>query len=203
MERANFYARAATSAEILELIGRKAGLSPTEIDATGPYNPDTERLLREPTAERRALQLSRERQEYRLRFDTETNQDVPIVLIYALAPTVPAATKLADAAASGLRTYVQRIQVEQGLKRGASVRLRQLGAADGAVVNPGADRQIAVLVFSAALLAWSVLVLLAANLRRILAHHIQRLGAPRPKASLAQVDLADAGVDNPHVRSSR
>ena len=215
-ERANFYARVAASPAILELIGREAGLNPSEIDATGPYNPDAERLLREPTADRRAIQLSGERQKYRLRFDTETNQVVPIVQIYAQAPTVPTAKRLADAAAIGLRKYVQRIQDKQGLNDDASVHLRQLGAANGAIVNPGVDRQIAVLVFLAAFFAWSVLVLLTSNLRRWLAHRAQSFAAARPtpeigprgargaqQDSLDEVDLTKTSFDDPYVRSSR
>ncbi len=194
-ERANVYARLAVSPAILELIAEKAGIEPAQIDARGPYNPYAERIQREPTAERRASQLRAERQGYRLRFDTEQSNTVPIVLVYAQAPTVPAAERLADAGAAGLTRFVRTIQEAEGLADVKRLELRQLGRATGAIVNPGVDRQIAALVFIAALLAWSVLVVLASNLRRILRGRAGGGARPRPAPSRRVFDAES--VDNP------
>jgi hypothetical protein len=97
VERANAYARIASSPAFLERIARRADVNPAEIDARGPYNPNTERILQEPTAERRALQLQAEDRLYRLRLDAQPNQGVPIVQIYAQAPTVETATRRSEA----------------------------------------------------------------------------------------------------------
>lgn len=167
-DRANVYARLAASPSIRELIGEEAGIDPALIDVSGPYNPEGERVLREPTAERRAIQLRAERMSYRLRFDTEPNEAVPIVLIYAQAPTVPAAESLADAGASGLSRFLMSIQEADGLEEAKRLRIEPIGEAVGGVVNPGVDRQIAALVFVATLLGWSVLAMIVSRIRRAL-----------------------------------
>ena len=163
-ERANVYSRLMTSPAVLRDIGRKADIPPGEIDAKGPFNVNQPRVQREPTAERRANQLRLERRDYRLRFDSEP--DLPLVTIIAKAPTVGEATRLADGAATGLRTYVANLQRQLGLKGSEAVAIRQLGRAEGGVVNPGVDRQIAIVAFFSALMAWTLLVALVAALTR-------------------------------------
>jgi hypothetical protein len=165
VDRANVYSRLAASPAVLGLIGRRAGIDPTLIDAKGPYKPGSERLEREPTAERRASQLRSEREDFRLRFDSEQDQLVPVITIYSQAPTVRDAIGLADAAADGLRAYVARVQRESRLPADKAVRLRRLGRATGGVVNPGVDRQIAVLTFSAVMAVWCLMLLLLSSLR--------------------------------------
>jgi hypothetical protein len=199
VERSNVYARLGASPAVRARIAEQVGMDPTEIDIRGPYNPTALRINREPTAERRATQLRDEARRYRIRFDSERGEAVPIVLIYAQAPTVAGARELADAAANGLIGYVKQIQRRQGLADSVRLRLRQLGPSDGAMVNPGADRQIAALVFVAALLAWSSLVLIASNMRRFLASRAPqargptdpdaRLGTSWPSGSPALFDV--------------
>lgn len=168
VERANVYARLAPSPAVLELIARKAKIDAGLIDAKGPYKPGSPRLEREPSAEKRASQLRAEREVYRLRFDSERDQSVPIVNIYSQAPTVAEAARLANAASAGMREYVTRVQREEGLSPDQTVRLRPLGKATGGVVNPGVDRQIALLTFLGTLVIWCMAVLLASGLWRYL-----------------------------------
>jgi hypothetical protein len=203
VNHSSVYARLGPSPAVLGLIAEEAGVSASDIDARAPYNPNALRILREPTAERRAAQLQGESKKYRLRFDTEWDQGVPLVTIYAQAPTVPIARKLANAAAVGLRGYIQRVQERQELKDPAEVRLRQLGPADGAIVNPGVDRQVAVLVFLATIAAWSSLVLLLSNLRRFLAARRSGVAPPGPPGSVDVFDLNDPSLDRPYVGSNR
>lgn len=211
-ERANVYARLAASPPIRTLIGREAGIDPSKIDAMGPYNPDAQRVQREPTAERRALQLRGERNPYRLRFDSEQGEAVPIVLAYAQAPTVGEAKKLADAGATALIGYVRQVQRRQGLKDSERLQLRQLGEPEGGIVNPGADRQVAVLVFIAAFLGWSVLVLLSSTLRRFLSARGPAVsgnpangaaGGYRAPIKLDVFDTDERGLADPFVGRSR
>jgi hypothetical protein len=173
VERANVYSRLAASPAVVDLIARKAKLDPVQIDARGPYKPGSPRLEREPSAERRASQLQAERGQYRLRFDSEEDQNVPIVSVYAQAPTVEAAGRLANAATVGMREYVTQIQREEGLSPDETVRLRPLGLASGGVVNPGVDRQIALLTFMGTLVVWFMGVLLVSGLWRYM-----RRGSP-------------------------
>ncbi len=178
VDRANVYARLAPTPAVLSAIAAEAGLDRAEIDARGPYNPNAPRLAREPTAERRAVQLGSERDLYRLRFEAEEEQAVPIVNVLAQAPTLDAATRLADAGATGLVAYVDGLQREQRVPDDARVAVRQLGAASGAVVNPGVDRQIAVLRFLAVFAGWTTLVLLAAAFARRGEARPRAVGAP-------------------------
>lgn len=166
VDRASVYSRLAPSPTVLDLIARKAGIDATLIDARGPYKPGSPRLEREPSAERRASQLRAEREQYRLRFDSESEQNIPIVNIYAQAPTVAEAGRLANSAAEGMQEYVSRIQREEGLSPEETIRLRPLGRATGGVVNPGVDRQIAALTFMGALVVWCLIVLLVSGLWR-------------------------------------
>jgi len=163
-DRAAVYARLAASPAIRDRIGRRAGIDPAAIDVSGPYNPNAPRALREPTAERRATQLEAEQQTYRLRFDTEASAAVPVVMIYAQAPTVRSAIRLADSASYGLTSYLESVQDREGLSDGERLRVQPLGHAVAGVVNPGVDRQIAVLVFAATLMAWTFVVLLVNRL---------------------------------------
>lgn len=175
-ERAGVFARLAATPEIRELVASRAGVPAAEIDARGPYNPDAERALREPTAEKRAEQLRAERQDYHLRFDTEQNEAAPIVLVYARAPSVAAAESLANAGAWALHEYVRGVQDRQGLPPDKRLHLRTLGPAEGGIVNPNVDRQVAVLTFGAVLLLWTLIVLVVANVRGALWR------GPRPTA---------------------
>jgi hypothetical protein len=190
-ERANVYARLAASPAIRALIGREAGIDPSQIDAMGPYNPDAQRIQREPTAERRASQLRGESKQYRLRFDSEQAEAVPIVLAYAQAPTVGEATKLADAGATALIEYVRQVQRTEGLKDSERLQLRQLGEPEGGIVNPGADRQVAIIAFMAAFLGWTVLVLMLSTLRRLLS------GRARPPVAGVVAHGEDGGPPVP------
>lgn len=199
--RANVYARLAASPTIRTLIGADAGIDPAQIDVSGPYNPEGERVLREPTAERRAVQLRAEQLRYRLRFDTEPNEAVPIVLIYAQAPTVLAAERLADAGATGLSRFLTDVQEADGLEEAKRLRLEQIGNATGGVVNPGVDRQISILVFAATLLAWSVLAMLISRLRRRMRAHDE--GAPDAAASRNGHNGARPRLDSSLAASDR
>jgi hypothetical protein len=200
-ERADVYARLGAAPAVTELIAEEAGLEASQIDAHGPYNPDAQRVFREPTAERRAGQLSDEPKGYRLRFDVEESRAMPIVLVYAQAPTVEEAERLADAGAVGLSKFANRLQEEQGIDDDERLHLRQLGGAEGGVVNPGADREIAVLAFVAGLFAWAVLVLLAMNLRDLFRRRAAGRPDPRAPGASTVLDGSEVSLDRPLARS--
>ena len=179
--RAIVYARLLGSPSLVGLIGKEAGIDPSRIAAFGPYNPYVERDLREPDAERRAQQLRAERQRYRLRFDVEDNGAVPLVLVYAQAPTVGEARRLADGAARALERYVVGVQDRERLPTEMRLRVTELGRAIGAVVNPSADRQIAILAFLGAFCAWMLVVLLAARFLPVIAFRGRPEDRPPPR----------------------
>jgi len=159
--RANIYSRFMTSPDVLDMIGHEAGIPPAWITAKGPFNLHQPRAIQEPTGERRADQVVGEVGRYRLRFETE--ETVPIVTIFAQAPTLREAFALANGAARGLRDWLRDFQELHDVTGPGRVEIRPLGNARGGVVNGGLGLKIGVLTFLGAFILWCLLVLFAAR----------------------------------------
>lgn len=162
--RASVFARFLTSPVAIALIAREARLPADAIEAQGPYEQNLPPFQQEPTAAQRSTQILGEGALYRLRF--ENNPELPIVSVFAQAPTGEAAVALATAAPAALRAYVERIQRRQQTPAGRRVEIRRLGHAIGGVVNEGANRQIAALVFIVVFAGWCLLLLPAQTIAR-------------------------------------
>jgi hypothetical protein len=160
--RANVYARFLTTPTALRLIGNKAGVPGDQIYAQGPYQLGQARYIQEPTAEKRGQQLIGNRASFRLRFDADP--ELPIVTMYAEAPTPEQATKLADGSAGALAEYVTRLQADQGISERRRVTIRKLGSSPGAWVSEGAGRKIAVFLFVLVLVLWCGMTIAARRL---------------------------------------
>ncbi len=81
------------------------------------------------------------------RINIQANPTVPILDVYAQAPSSREAETLANAAVDGLRTYVTDLAAAQQIPDTSQVRLLQLGRASGTVINNGVEWQVALLVF--------------------------------------------------------
>jgi hypothetical protein len=162
--RAGVFARFLTSPEALALIAREAKLPLDGIEAQGPYDLNVPEFQRVPTAERRSSQILGERALYRLRF--ENSPELPIISIFAQAPTTDAALALAAAVPAALRSYIEGIQAEQHTPDDRKVEVRKLGKAIGGVVNESANVQIATLVFIVVLFGWCMLLVPAQTIAR-------------------------------------
>lgn len=162
--RAGVFARFLATPAAVELIARKAKLPFGAIEAKGPFELNVPEVQRSPTAERRSSQILGEGALYRLRF--ENNPGLPIVTIFAQAPTQEEAIVLAAAVPSALRGYIERIQARQSTPESQQVMIRPLGDATGGIVNAGANRQIAALVFIVVLGAWCMLLIPAQTIAR-------------------------------------
>jgi hypothetical protein len=154
--RASVFARFLSSPAAVALIAREANLPADAIEAQGPYELNLPPFQQEPTAEQRSSQIIGEGALYRMRF--ENNPDLPIISVFAQAPTRDGAIALAAAAPAALGAYVERIQERQHTPFSRRVEIRKLGNATGAVVNAGANRQIAALVFIVVLVGWCLLL---------------------------------------------
>jgi hypothetical protein len=155
--RANVYSRFLTTPAALNVIGQEAGIPADEIYAEGPYQLGQPRFIQEPTAERAGSQLIGRQARYRLRFDSDP--ELPIVTVYAEAPSADQATALANGTAAGLSEYVTRLQDKQGILPSSRVAIRQLGSTAGASVTPGASTKIALFVFFVVFALWCLGVL--------------------------------------------
>jgi hypothetical protein len=162
--RASVFARFLASPTAIALIAREAELPADAIEAQGPYDQNLPVFEQEPTAEQRSSQIIGEGALYRLRF--ENNPDLPIIAVFAQAPSQDQAIALATAAPAALRTYVKRIQAQQHTPASRQVEIRRLGRATGGVVNKGANLQIAMLVFLVVLAGWCMLLIPAQTIAR-------------------------------------
>ncbi|HWM62711.1 MAG TPA: hypothetical protein VNP96_01825 [Solirubrobacterales bacterium] len=162
--RASVFARFLATPAAIALIAKEAGFPANAIEAQGPYDLNVATFHQGPTAEQRSSQIIGERALYRLRF--ENNPDLPIVSVFAQAPSEDKALALAAAAPMALRTYIDRLQARQQTPENRQVEIRQLGHATGGVVNEGANLQIATLVFVAVLVGWCMLLIPAQTIAR-------------------------------------
>jgi hypothetical protein len=163
--RAGVFARFMASPAAVSLIARKARLPADAIEAQGPYDLNLPLFQQEPTAEVRSSQIIGEGALYRLRFNN--NPELPIISVFAQAPTRNEAFRLAVAAPAALRTYIRQLQARQDTPASRQVEVRRLGDATGGVVNEGANVQIATLVFIAVLAGWSMLLIPAQTITRV------------------------------------
>ena len=162
--RATVFARFLASPAAIALIAREAKLPVDAIEAQGPYELNLPEVQQAPTAEKRSSQIIGEGALYRLRF--ENNPSLPIVSVFAQAPGRDEAVTLAAAVPAALRGYIDRIQERQHTPPSQRVEIRQLGKATGAIVNKGANLQIAALVFIVVLGGWCMLLIPARTIAR-------------------------------------
>jgi hypothetical protein len=162
--RAAVFARFLASPVALQLIADEAKVPVSSIEAEGPYDINLPVIQQEPTAGQRSSQIIGEGALYRLRF--ENNPVLPVVSVFAQAPSEDEAIALANAAPRALRTYINRIQTQQDTPEDRRVVIRKLGNATGGVVNAGANVQIALLVFIIVFGAWCMLLIPAQTIAR-------------------------------------
>lgn len=152
------------SQPVLAYIARRAGVSPDAIRAQTPRTPNSPRPLATPGSERKTSDLLRSTNQYRL--SIEADPSVPILKVYAQAPTARAAEELANASVDGLRDYLQQEARTQGLAVDDQVRLQQLGRASGSVINEGARLQASFLAFLAVFGLSAAAAIFMARVRR-------------------------------------
>lgn len=143
--KAALLARLATTQPALQYIGSAAGVSPGQIAAVTPPTGDVPFQLTEAGSEERAWQLVLAARPYGL--SVTPRGDMPIIEIYARAPSPAEAARFADAAVSGLRRYLEVFASGEGVSPGTQLSLRQLGPAHAGVLNGGARMKIALLTF--------------------------------------------------------
>ncbi len=162
--RAGVFARFLANPVALTLISQQAGIPASAIEAQGPYEQNIPLYQQEPTAEERSSQIIGEGALYRLRF--ESNPELPIISVFAQAPTEGEAVRLAEATPTALRRYVERLQQHQQTPPKNRVEIRRLGHATGGVVNAGANTEIAALVFFLVFIGWCILLVPAHTIAR-------------------------------------
>ncbi len=159
--RAVVFARLMTTPEVLTYIGRAAGIPGNLIAAAGPEELGAPQATHAPTVAA-GNQLLPTAAIYKLNF--LQNPELPTVDIYSEAPTTRQAIALANGAVTGFSAYLQHLDTVSRVPAAQRVTLRQAGAATGGIVDPGASKSVAALIFTGVLLAWCGLLLFVTNL---------------------------------------
>ncbi len=174
--RATVYANLMASPEVLEVIGRKAGIPGDQLYAAGPVDSLVPRIVEEPTAVQRNVEITGETAPYRLNFNNDPN--LPTIGIYAQAPSTAQAILLANAAATSLDQYVTGLQKADNVPPHSRVVIRQLGKASGGVADSGIGKTLMVMVFAGVFLLWCILILAAVRFRGYWRASLELVGAP-------------------------
>lgn len=161
--RATVYANFMASPTVLSLIGQHVGLSGSQIYAAGPIDPQVPRIVQEPTAVQRNVEITGETNPYRLNFNSDPN--LPTIGIFAQAPNTKLAIGLANASVASLEQYVGSLEDADHIPQQSRIVIRQLGEANGGVVDGGISKALAVMVFIAVFILWCVLLLVSTRFR--------------------------------------
>lgn len=162
--RAEVFTRFLTSTAAVDRIAAVAKVPADAVEARGPFQLNVPEAERVPTAEKRSSQIIGEDAVYRLRF--ESPPDLPLITVFSQAPTQAEAVALAAAVPKVLQGYVRQAQVREDTPPARRITIRELGRAEGAIVNEGADVQIAALVFFTVLIGWCMLLIPAHTIAR-------------------------------------
>jgi hypothetical protein len=133
------------SPEVRADIARRAKVPFAELQVLPPLTPKQPRVLAESGNEKRATDILKLNDEYRLYI--RANPTVPFLTIYAQTPTRETAEALANAAVGGMQSYLDGLAASTDTQVTKRVRLVQLGEAKGEVINGGIEWDFALLVF--------------------------------------------------------
>jgi hypothetical protein len=151
------------SAPVRTYIGRRAHIKPELLQVVSPVTPDFPRPLA-TSGTRSTSDILDSPNAYRL--SIQSNPTVPIVDIYAEAPTAETARALADGAVEGMRDYLHDLAMAQRIPSDQRVRLVQLGAATGGVINPGISVKLGIISFLIVFGACCLAVMAITRVRR-------------------------------------
>jgi hypothetical protein len=152
------------SPPVREFIARRANIDPEVLEIGRPRTPESPRPVADPGSKKGPGDLLKSTDEYRL--DIQANPTVPILNVYAQAPSAQASAELANAAVDGLQDYLNQLGRDERTPETAQVRLRQLGRAEGDVLNEGVSIQTALIAFIGILGLSSAAAMFISRVRR-------------------------------------
>ncbi|MEZ5062951.1 MAG: hypothetical protein R2700_15840 [Solirubrobacterales bacterium] len=152
------------SPQVREAIGRRTGIPARRITVSPPLTADQPRPLAGNEHDPSIGDLVASPADPRI--SVEASPTSPILTVDAEAADPETARRLADAAVSGTRDYLNQVANIENTPAESRVRIVQLGAARAAVVNPGAPAAMAVLAAVAAFIVSCILILAVARIRR-------------------------------------
>jgi hypothetical protein len=144
-------------------IAQRAGVPDGLLRIQAPLTPQESSIQVDPQNARHVSDIVKSNIQYRIQINA--NPEVPILDIYAQAPTAASAAALANAAVDELKAYVAGLATTQRTPAISQIRLVQLGRATGVVINPGVQYQVALLAFLLTFLASCATVVFIARVR--------------------------------------
>jgi hypothetical protein len=144
-------------------IARRAHVPADALQVASPVTPDFPRPLASD-GEKHSSDILKSPDEYRL--SVQSNPTVPVVDVYAEAPTAEAAQQLANGAVDGMKDYLRDLAASQSVPENEQVHLVQLGRAKGGVIDPGISIKVALLTFLLVFGAASAAVLFMNRVRQ-------------------------------------
>ena len=164
LTRADVFARLMTSDEALQYIGKAAGVPGNLIAASGPLEVNGAPVASHAPAAVKSGNNVSTTPIYKLEFNQ--NPLLPTIEVNAEAPTTSQAIALANGAVSGFSEFLNHLEAGSAVPAGKRIVVSELGAATGGMVDPGASKKLAAMIFIAVLVLWCGLVLFANDLRR-------------------------------------
>jgi hypothetical protein len=145
-------------------IARRAHVPDEALQIVTPRTPAEPRARAELGSKKGPGDILESTDQYRL--DIQANPTVPVLDVYAQAPTAKASEELANAAVDGLGDYLRELAGSERTPAEMQARLRQLGRAHGEVINDGVKLQVAVVVFLLVFAISSAAVVVVSRVRR-------------------------------------
>ena len=179
--RSLLIANVMASAPVREYIARRAHVPADVLQVASPVTPAFPRPLATNGNKPKTKDILRSPGEYRL--SLTSNPTVPIVDVYAEAPTAAAAQQLANGAVDGMRDSLRDLGDSQQIPVNQRVDLEQLGRAKGGLIDRGVNVEVAALSFLLVFAASSLAVLFVSRVRRGWVSESQRataLDVPEP-----------------------
>lgn len=133
------------SLPVRQEIAKAVGVPVEVLQVAAPRTPEQPRAVVGAGAERHTTDILKSNDQYRL--SIQANPTVPILDIYAQAPSAATATKLADAAVDALTAHLDEVASTEATPKKDQIRLMQLGRARGGVINGSIDWQAPLLAF--------------------------------------------------------
>jgi hypothetical protein len=130
---------------VRDSIARRAGVPPEVLEISAPVTPKQPQARASSGSQRHTSDILESNDQYRL--SIQANPTVPVLDIYAQAPTAGEAELLANSAVAGLRTYLEDLAATERTPEAKQIQLVQLGLARGEVVNEGVRWQVGLLAF--------------------------------------------------------
>jgi len=145
-KRTSLVGHVLASPPVLERIASRMGIDSGELTASAQITEGVPAALTEPNNERRANEILHSHDPYRL--DIQAKPTLPVLDVYAQAPTAAKAKRLADTTAAVGNDYVGDLADRDGIPVSNHVQLRQLGSANSGQLDPTAPVVIFALTFA-------------------------------------------------------